>query len=484
MLTALPTKQLNCKWDELMNDYDVALIGAGVVGGAIARTLAQYELRVCQIERESDVACGSSKANSGIVHAGFDAREGSLMAALNIEGSRAFDSLCAELDVPFRRNGSLVLGFSDGDKTHLEKLLERGKANGVEGLTILNREKLIEMEPNLSDEAVWALHAPTGGITCPYELTIALCENAVSNGVELLLGHAVRAVEPVEDGWVLTAGGRRITASYVINAAGAGAPKLSKLAGAGTFEQTLRRGEYCLLDKSQGGLVRSTIFQTPNEMGKGVLVTPTVDGNLLIGPTAKDAGDDTSTTREGQRELLNVARLSVPEIPSREVINSFCGLRAVVGDDFQIGTGAPRWINVLGICSPGLTAAPAIGRYVRDLLFDSMGTKERPHLKSSFNPVRKGISRKGELPLYGRVVCRCETVTEGEIVEAIHRVIPATTVDGIKRRVRAGMGRCQGGFCMPRLLEIIARETGVDMDEITKTGGASYVLSGKIRRTP
>jgi glycerol-3-phosphate dehydrogenase len=402
------------------------------------------------------------------------------MAKLNVKGASMYEAMCAELDVPFIRVGALVLAFSERDRERLETLLARGRSNGVGQLEIIGRDKLAELEPNISEDALCALSAPTSAITCPYELTIALCENAASNGVKILLNHAVRAVERTDNGWELTVGGTKITADYVINAAGTGAPYLSSIAGAGEYEQTLRRGEYCLLDKSQSGLVTRTIFQVPNEMGKGVLVTPAVDGNILIGPTADADGMGTATTNEGQRLLLDTARLSVPNIPPREIINSFCGIRAVAGDDFQIAITAPNWINVLGICSPGLTAAPAIGEYVRELLFESING-QLPELSPGFLPIRKGIPREGDLPLYGHIVCRCEAVTEGEIVAAIHRIIPATTVDGVKRRVRAGMGRCQGGFCLPRILEIIARETGIGMDEVTKTGGASYILAGKIR---
>lgn len=459
--------------------YDIAVIGAGVVGGAIARELTRTGMHVCIIERESDVACGASKANSGIVHAGFDARPDSLMAKLNVLGCKMYPELCEELDVPYKNNGSLVLGFSDEDKLHLEELLERGKKNSVKELEILSIDRMLELESNLSDEVKWALHAPTAGIVDPMELTIALCENAVQNGAEIMLGHAVRAVEQVIGKWELTVGGEKVTADYVINAAGSGAPKLSEMAGGVKREQILRRGEYCLLDRKQEGLVTRTIFQTPGKMGKGVLITPTVHGNILIGPTAKDGDGDTATTLEGQREVLNSARRSIENIPQRDIINSFSGIRTIVGDDFVVELTVKNWVDVMGICSPGLTSAPAIGVYVREMLAENDARFSALH--AGFDPFRKRIPKTGELPLYGRVVCRCETVTEGEIVAAIHRVIPATTVDGIKRRVRAGMGRCQGGFCLPRVLEIIARETGVSLNEVTKTGGSSFVVEEKIR---
>ena len=459
--------------------YDVVIIGAGAVGGAIARELTRSRASVCIVEREADVGCGASKANSGIVHAGFDARPGSLMAKLNAEGSGMYPKLCAELDVPFEQNGAMVLGFSDGDRRHLETLLARGEKNGVSGLEILPGERCRELEPNLSDEVEWALYAPGSGIVCPFGMTVALCENAVSNGAEIILGHAVRAVERSEGRWALTVGGVRITADYVVNAAGAGAPKLSVMAGGEPREQILRRGEYCLLDRSREGFVTRTIFQTPNEMGKGVLVTPSVHGNILIGPTAEDTGYDTATTREGQRRALDLARRSVRDLPQRDIINSFSGIRAIVGGDFVIEHMRDGWIDVMGICSPGLSAAPAIGVYAGDML---RGLDKRFSLpRENFDPIRKDIPKTGELPLYGHVVCRCETVTEGEIVAAIHRVIPAVTADGIRRRTRAGAGRCQGGFCLPRILEIIARETGMSLNEVTKSGGASFMVEDRIR---
>ncbi|MCL1819261.1 MAG: NAD(P)/FAD-dependent oxidoreductase [Oscillospiraceae bacterium] len=457
--------------------YDIAIIGAGVVGGAVARELTRTELSVCVIERECDVGCGASKANSGIVHAGFDAKNGTLMAKLNVRGNELYERMCSELSVPFKRNGSLVLGFSEEDRRHLEDLRERGIKNGVGGLEILPRDKC--PETNLSDDVEWVLHAPSAGIVDPMTLTVALCENAARNGADFLLGHAVRAVERTDDTWTLTVGSYKITADYVINAAGAGAPALSVMAGGVKREQILRRGEYCLLDKSRADLVKHTIFQTPGKMGKGVLVTPTVDGNILIGPTALDTSYDTATTREGQSELLKSARRSIRDVPQRDIINSFSGIRAIVGDDFVIEEAAEKWLDIMGICSPGLTAAPAIALYARELL----GEKDARFAvtRGNFEPIRKGIPKSGELPHYGRVVCRCENVTEGEIIAAVRGIIPATTVDGVKRRVRAGMGRCQGGFCLTRILEIIARETGVELNEVTKSGGASFVAEVKIR---
>ena len=459
--------------------FNVVIIGAGIVGGAIARELAHTKQSVCIIERESDVCCGASKANSGIIHAGYDARPGSLMAKFNVQGNKMYPGLCKELDVPFILNGSMVLGFSDEDREHLEDLIKRGEKNGVQGLEILPRERCLELEPNLSGEVEWALYAPSAGIVCPFEMTIALCENAAENGAEIMLGHAVRKAEHKEDKWILTVGGARMTADYVINAAGAGAPKLSEMAGGELREQVLRRGEYCLLDTRCEGFVERTIFQTPGKMGKGVLITPTVHGNILVGPTADDTDYNTATTREGQRKVLESARRSVENLPRREIINSYAGIRAIVGDDFIIDETVKGWVDVMGICSPGLTAAPAIAVCVREMLCER--DKGFSVLRDDFNPFRKGIPKTGELPLYGRVVCRCEDVTEGEIVAAIHRAIPATTADGIKRRVRAGMGRCQGGFCLPRILEVIARETGISLDEVTKAGGASFVVEDRIR---
>ena len=480
--------------------FDIAIIGAGVVGCSIARELARYKLDVCVLEAKADVAMGSSGANSGIVHAGYDCKPGTLMARLNVAGNSLYEDIARELDVPFKRNGSLVLAFTDEDMSTLKRLMEQGIKNGVNGLKILPAEEVLKMEPNLNPSIKAALWAPTGGITSPFEVTIAMAENAADNGVQFYLNHAVLSIQRHSDGkfHIETSGGTFI-ARYVINAAGINSDLISQMVGDDSFRIHPRKGEYCLYDKKWGSLVTSTIFQPPSGLGKGVLVTPTVDGNLLIGPNAVDIDqrNDVDTTYDGLSFVYEKALESVPLLPKNDVITQFAGLRAIAdGGDFIIrpSRAVEEFIQVAGICSPGLSAAPAIGRYVATILNGVMQKNGRGlEQKRDFNPYRKGISRfsdadwhtREELikkdPRFGRIICRCEMVTEGEIAQALHRNPPALTVDAIKRRTRAGMGRCQGGFCTPRIMEIMERELGVPMDQLTKKGEGSRIVLGRIK---
>lgn len=477
---------------------DVIVIGAGVVGSAVARELSRYDRKVIVLEREADVCEGTSKANSGIVHAGYDAMPGTLKARFNVEGNRMMEALSRELNFPFRRNGSLVLSFEDAGMEILSVLLERGRQNGVEGLRILKPDEIKALEPNVSGEVKAALYAPTGGIVCPFGLTIALAENACENGVEFHLRTTVERIERTDDGTYTVHTDRGcFAAPIVVNAAGVYADTLHNMVSKEEFHITARRGEYCLFDRTVGNLVSSTLFQLPTKLGKGILVTPTVHGNLLMGPTAEDVEDKeaVNTTGTGMEQVLEKGAKSVNRLPSRSVITSFAGLRAH-GDyknrdgnvDFLIGEAkdAPGFIDVAGIESPGLTSAPAIGVYVAELV-----NQIRPAaLKKEFKAVRKGIAsmsaatdeERQELirknAAYANVICRCEQVTEGEILDAIHRPLGATTLDGIKRRTRAGMGRCQAGFCSPKTVEILARELGVDMGQIEKAEAGSAFLTG------
>lgn len=472
--------------------YDVIVIGAGVVGCAVARELSRYRAKVLVVERESDVCCGTSKANSAIVHAGFDAAAGSLMAKLNVEGSRMMEALSRELHFPYRRNGSLVLCMAEEDRDALQALYENGLANGVEGLEILERDALREMEPAVSSEAVAALYAPTGAIVCPFGLTIALAENAAQNGVEFCFDTAVTGVAPVDEGWCVETSGGSWTARAVVNAAGVYADLLHNQVSDALIHITPRRGEYCLLDKTAGATVAHTLFTLPGKKGKGVLVTPTVHGNLLLGPTATDLEDreGTNTSAAGLAEVQDKARRMVPGLPVRQVITSFAGLRAHEdGHEFLIGevSGAPGFFDCAGIESPGLSAAPAIGRMAVGLVAEKLRLEE----KEDFIARREGILDPKQLnraeyaaliaenPAYGRVVCRCETVTEGEIVDAIRRTPGARDLDGVKRRTRAGMGRCQSGFCGGRVMEILSRELGIPLETVTKSGGASRMIPGR-----
>ena len=462
---------------------DVIIIGAGVSGCAIARELSRYQLDICVLERESDICEGTSKANSGIVHGGFDAKPGTLKAKLNVLGNSMMDEMSKKLDFEFKRNGSMVVCQNEMGIPALEKLLEQGKENGVKGMKILKREQALELEPNLADGVYAVLYIPSGGIVCPFGMNIAYAENAAQNGVEFNLGTEVQLIERVGQDYRIQTNQGVFETKYVINAAGVYADVFHNMVSELKIHIMPRRGDYCLLDKTAGDLVRHTIFQLPTEKGKGVLVTPTIHGNLLLGPTAIDIDDKeaTATTAKGLQEVLEKCTKSVKNIPFKQVITSFAGLRAhEEHGEFIIGEveDAKGFIDVAGIESPGLTSAPAIGIYVRDILAEKMELKE----KEIFVEERKGIVRFLDLPkeeqnrllqknqAYGQIVCRCEQITEGEILDAIHRPLGATTLDGVKRRTRAGMGRCQAGFCTPKVMEILARELHLELKDIRKNG--------------
>jgi Predicted dehydrogenase len=476
--------------------YDVLIIGAGVTGSAVARELSRYQLKIAVIEKNNDICEGTSKANSGIVHAGFDAKAGSLKARLNLEGNRLMEELAAELDIPFRRNGSLVLCFSEQEREQLEKLYQNGIQNKVPDLKILDATEVRKLEPNITEEAVAALYAPTGGIICPFTLTIALAENASVNGVEFLLEQRVEQIERIKDEksdyYKIRTEKGILETRTIVNAAGVYADEFHNMVSSRKLKITARKGEYCLFDKTASQIVDKTVFQMPSALGKGILVTPTIHGNLMIGPSAFDMEDKemNNTTAQGLEEIMKKAGRSIKNIPYRQIITSFCGLRAhEQGEDFVIGEAedAPGFIDAAGIESPGLTCAPAIGRYITGILVNRL----RPEKKEDFVPTRKGIhnimqltkeereKRISENPAYANIICRCENITEGEILEAIHRPLGAKTLDGIKRRTRAGMGRCQAGFCTPKTMEILAREQGVDLADITKFGLESKLITGR-----
>lgn len=472
-----------------MKKYDIAIIGAGVSGTAIARELSRYQTKICVLEREEDVCCGTSKANSAIIHAGYDAEPGSLKAKLNLRGNQMMDQLAKDLDFPFRRNGSLVLCLDEKDLPNLQKLYERGITNGVKGLQILNKEEVRAMETNISDQVIAALYAPTGGIVCPFHMTIAFAENACANGTVFHFNTEVKNITRRQNIWEIETTKGTFEAGCIINAAGVYADKLHNMVSQKKIHITPRKGEYCLLDKTAGTYVSHTVFTLPGKLGKGVLVTPTVHGNLLIGPTAADIEDKegVNTTREGLDEVLQKSAASVKNIPARQVITSFAGLRAHEdGDDFIIGETEKDFIDCAGIESPGLSSAPAIGEMVAELLKEKYNLKE----KEDFISTRKGITDPSKLfleernalihrePAYGNIICRCEMVTEGEIIDAIRRPLGAKSLDGVKRRTRAGMGRCQSGFCSPRVMEILARELDIPVEGITKSGGNSRIIEG------
>ena len=472
---------------------DVIIIGAGVTGCAIARELSRYQLDICVVEKESDICEGTSKANSGIVHGGFDAKPGTLNARLNVQGNAMMEELSKKLDFPFQRNGSMVVCQSAEEMPVLEELKQRGLTNGVKDMRILSRTEALEMEPNLADSVYAALLVPSGGIVCPFGLNIALAENAAANGVAFRLETEVLSIEKLPEtanptgdscgGYLVRTDKGDLHTRFLINAAGVYADTFHNMVSEKKLHITPRRGDYLLLDRTAGGHVHHTIFQLPSEYGKGVLVTPTVHGNLMVGPTAIDIEDKeaTATTAEGLSQVMEKCGRSVKDVPLKQVITSFAGLRAHEdGGEFIIGEAedAKGFIDAAGIESPGLSSAPAIGQYVRELLAGLTELKE----KERFIETRKGIVRFAECsreaqqelirqnPAYGKIICRCETITEGEILDAIHRPLGATTLDGIKRRTRAGMGRCQAGFCTPKVMDILARELGVELKDIRKNG--------------
>lgn len=475
--------------------YDITVVGAGITGTFIARELSKYQLKVLLVDKENDVANGTTKANSAIVHAGYDATEGTLKAKFNVRGNELYENICKELDVPFKRIGSLVLAFNHKEMETVKELYERGVRNGVPQMEILNKESVLKLEKNLSEDIVGALHAKTAGIVGPWELAIALAENALENGVELLLNSPVTDVKKVSDGYSITAGNKKIESKFIINCAGLHSDDINNMVNSPSFEILPNRGEYNLFDKSVGNMVNSVVFRCPSEAGKGVLITPTVHGNLLLGPTSEYIDSKTSfdTTLEGLNYINEHAHHTLKQISFQGVITSFTGLRAKTKtQDFIVEESEESvgFFNVAGIDSPGLTAAPAIAEYIVELVKEKI---EDIQLNKEFNPYRRPSIHFMELPddekakliekdpRFGRIICRCENITEGEIVDVINRKAGATTLDGVKRRARPGSGRCQGGFCAPRVMEILAREQNVDITEVVKDRLDSYILTGETK---
>jgi glycerol-3-phosphate dehydrogenase len=474
------------------DNFDVAVIGAGVSGANIARRLSAYELDVALIEKEVDVSFGISKANSGIVHGGFHHGAKYLKARLEIQGAMMFDRLKAELDFPFERCGIVVVALHEDEMRSVEQLYMQGVENGVIGIEMCSRDRMLELEPKLSQDTVGGLYAPGGGIVEPYRFVFSLVENAVKNGTTLLTSFKVEAAERKGDWWtVRAADGRSIKARYVVNAAGLYADDVSRAFGAEDFLVHGRKGEYYLLDRQTKAKPDRVVFPVPTSISKGMLIVPTVEGTVLIGPTATKVDDksDFATTRDQLDTILKSARTMIPAISEGDVITSFAGIRSVIDEDFYIDASArvPGLIQVAGIQSPGLTASPAIGEYVKDLL-KKAGL--RLVEKADWDPFMRKLPRARDLspfeldelvkknPAYGEIVCRCEEVTEAEIVEAIRR--GHTTLDGIKYFTRAQMGRCQGGFCTYKIIKIIMRETGMSYEQITKRGEGSQVLRGEL----
>ncbi len=474
--------------------YDIAIIGAGVSGASIARELSRYDLKTIVLEKENDISCGTTKANSAIIHAGYDPEENTLMAKLNADSNLMFDRMCEELSVPFKRIGSLVVAYDDKQMNHIEKLYQRGLNNGIPRMKILSRAELREREPNINPDAKGALLAETAGIIDPMLLTISLMENAVMNGCHFKLNFTVESITKEDNTFLIRGGKESVSAKYLINAAGVFADKIHNMVTEADFEIMPRRGQYFVLDKCEGYTVNSVVFPCPDEFGKGILITPTVHGNILLGPSSDDLQDpeDLITTSELLDKAREGVKKLVPSITTRNSIRTFAGMRAQPDTGDFIIREAPEmkgFFDVAGIKSPGLSAAPAAAEYVVSLMKKSgLELTER----KKFNPfvARKLFIELPEEeqkklldanPLYGRIICRCENITEGDILDAIHRPVGARTLDGVKRRCRPGMGRCQGGFCGPRVQEILARELECPWEEIMLEKKNSYILTGRTK---
>ncbi len=469
---------------------DITVIGAGVVGCAIARELSRYDLDIAVIDKNEDVAEGISKANSGIIHGGYNEKKGTLKAKLNLEGNEMMDELASKLQFPFKRNGALVLAFSEDELKRVKELKTNGEKIGVKGLEILNKEEVLNLEKNINKDVLGALYVKSSGIVSPYEMTLAFGENAVENGVEFILGQGVIDIKKENEIYELSLeGGTTLKSKMVINAAGLGGGFLNNLVSEVKYEINPVKGEYCLFDKVAGTLCEKTLFQVPSELSKGVLVTPTVDGNLLVGPNAKSS-KSIETSREGIDEILDKSKKTMKDIPVDRVLNTFSGLRPKVsGGDFIIeeAKDAKNFINVIGIDSPGLTAAPAIAKYVVNLVSNNINLNEKENFKETRTKMIRmselSIEEKNKLiaknPSYGKMVCKCEFVTEGEIIDSIKRPLGATTIDGVKRRTRAMMGGCQGGGCIIPISMILSKELGIDISEVNKNSKSSTVVGFK-----
>lgn len=472
--------------------FDMMIIGAGITGCALARVLSRYEGSLAVLDRGYDVAEGASKANSGIVHAGFDAKPGTLKAKLNVEGAKMYPAICKELGVPYTQPGALVIGFDGEDRKTLLKLVEQGEKNGVEGVCLLEREQILALEPNTNPEVECALYAPTSGLTSPYEMTFALADHAALNGAQFLLGEEVTAVARTAEGlWQVTTNRNVYQCRILVNCAGVGSAKIHNMMSDDKRNIIARRGQYYLMDRVGEAPFKMTMFQCPTKMGKGVLVSPTVHGNLLLGPSAEDIPDerDVSTTAEGLEFVLEKSRLTWPQASVRGTITNFSGIRAhEEKGDFVIGKVAENAYETVGIESPGLSSAPAIAEMLGAQIAQEQNLQAKAAIlpalqrKKPFHEMNEEerVAAVREDPLYGNLVCRCEVVTEAEIRAAIRRPVGATTIDGVKRRTRGGMGRCQGGFCSPRVAEILAEELGIPVTQVTKSGGNSFLLTGSI----
>lgn len=467
--------------------YDVAIIGSGIVGAACAYRLSRFNLKTVVIEKNNDVCCGTTKANSAIIHAGYDPKPNTLMARLNVEGSKMTQEICEKLDIPYKQIGSLVAAFSEEEAKTIEELYQRGVKNGVQGVKVIGKDELKKLEPNISDEAVCALYAPTAAIVNPWEYGLAMAETAVRNGTEIMLEAEVTGIDKKENSWNIHTAKGDIEAAYVINAAGVNSDDIHNMVAEETFRILPSAGEYYLLDKSEGTRVSHIVFQCPNKEGKGTLVAPTVHGNLIVGPNSVSGDKEDISTKTASLDFIRETALkSVPSIAFRENIRNFTGIRAnSTINDFIIEFAAEHFLDLAGIKSPGLSAAPAIAKMAEEMLIENgleAVEKEnfidkRTHIvfKHLSAPVKNQVIYQN--PAYGRVICRCETITEGEIIAALNSPIPPVSLDGIKRRAGSGMGRCQGGFCGPKILEIMAKFKNTDYENILQDNTGSYILT-------
>ncbi len=475
--------------------YDVIIVGCGVVGAAAAFELSKYQISVAVLEKENDVACGTTRANSGIIHAGYDPKPGTLMAKLNVEGARLTEALCKDLDVPYKKTGSMVLAFTQEELPILQKLYDRGIANGVPELRILSGEQARQMEPYLSHEVIGALYAPTAGIINPWEYTLAMAETAIKNDVHVFLNNEVQRIGKINGGYRVQTNAGFYKSKYVVNAAGVHSDEIHNLVDSHQLRIQPNKGEYYMLDKGEGSKANFVLFQCPTKDGKGVLVSPAIHGNLIVGPNAEAIADkeDVSTSAQGLAFVKKMALKSIPSVNFRESVRNFAGVRATLEgvEDFIIEEAktAENFFDLAGIKSPGLTCAPAIAKMLVKLIQDKgleFLEKEAPictRKKIRFHELP--AIEKNELiaknPAYGRVICRCETITEGEIIDAIRSPITPTSIDAVKRRCNAGLGRCQGGFCAPRVLEILSRELKLPPENILQDKAGSYMITGETK---
>ncbi len=476
--------------------YDIIIVGGGVSGCAVAWKLSRYNLNVLLLEKEPDLAAGTTKANTAIIHAGYNADPNKLKGRLNVKGNVEIKEIAKDLSIPFKEIGSLVVGVKGDDLSILDELLEKGKKNKVEGLKIVDKEWLRENEPHLTKDAEAALWAPTAGITTPWEFAVAMAENAVANGVKVELETEVMDVLTEEDKVVgVKTNKGNFEADYVINAAGLYADDVARMVGIEKIEIRPRKGEYYIYDKAKGFDVNHVIFPIPTPISKGIVVTRTIENNLLIGPTSDPIDDktDLSTTPEGLKKVYNGAKKLFPNLTLKDTIRVFAGLRAAdKTEDFVIeaADNVHGFINVAGIQSPGLSSATAIADRTLDIIKEEgLKLEEKKNvIEKREEPVRfYEMSNEERAKMvekdkkYGKIICRCETVSYKEILDAIHGPIGARTVNAVKRRTRAGAGRCQGGFCGPRVLEILSEELGIDPTEVKQEETNSQIIEYKIK---